>query len=112
MNEQCKGDVKIFIKVENDSDFKRQGLDLLLEKSISLKEALCGFVFDMKYINGKNYSINNQAGSIIIPDYQKVIPGMGLSREGHKNGNLIIHFKVQFPEKLSDEQIIKIQEIL
>uniref|UniRef100_A0A6C0HCR1 J domain-containing protein n=1 Tax=viral metagenome TaxID=1070528 RepID=A0A6C0HCR1_9ZZZZ len=112
VNEQCKGDVKIFIKVENDSGFRRHGLDLVLEKTISLKEALCGFTFDMKYINGKNYSINNQAGNIIVPEYQKVISGMGLAREGHKNGNLIIHFKVQFPEKLNEEQIAKLREAL
>lgn len=112
VNEQCKGDVKIFIKVENDSGFRRHGLDLVLEKTISLKEALCGFSFDMKYINGKNYSINNQAGNIIVPDYQKLIPGMGLAREGHNNGNLIIHFKVTFPEKLNEEQIVKLREAL
>jgi DnaJ-class molecular chaperone len=111
-NENCKGDVKIFIKVENDSGFKRHGLDLILEKAISLKEALCGFTFDMKYLNGKNYSINNQAGNIIVPDYQKLISGMGLAREGHKTGNLIIHFKVQFPEKLEEEQIAKLREAL
>jgi DnaJ-class molecular chaperone len=111
-SEQCKGDLKIFIKVENDSGFKRNGLDLILEKTISLKESLCGFTFDMKYINGKNYSINNQRGNIIVPEYLKVIPRMGLSREGHNTGNLIIHFKVVFPEKLSEEQIIKLSEIL
>jgi len=111
-SEQCKGDLKIFIKVENDSGFKRNGLDLILEKTISLKESLCGFTFDMKYINGKNYSINNQRGNIIVPEYLKVIPRMGLSREGHNTGNLIIHFKVVFPEKLSEEQINKLSEIL
>ena len=112
VNEQCKGDVKIFIKVENDSGFRRHGLDLVLEKTISLKEALCGFTFEMKYINGKNYSINNQAGNIIVPDYQKLIPGMGLAREGHNSGNLVIHFKVTFPEKLSEEQLVKLREAL
>jgi len=112
INDQCKGDVKIFVKVENDSGFRRNGLDLILEHRISLKDSLCGFTFDMKYINGKNYSINNQRGNIIVPEYQKVIPRMGLSREGHNTGNLIIHFKVTFPEKLSDEQLTKLAEIL
>ena len=36
---------------------------------------------------------------------------MGLKREDH-TGNLIIHFHVKFPEKLSDEQITKLKEIL
>ena len=36
---------------------------------------------------------------------------MGLTREGH-TGNLIVIFHVEFPEKLTIEQIKKINEIL
>jgi len=112
INETCKGDLKIVIKVENDSGFQRIGLDLILDKSISLKESLCGFSFELKYVNGKTYTINNQPGNIIVPEYKKLIPNMGLAREGHNSGNLIIHFKVEFPEKLTEEQISKLNEIL
>ena len=41
------------MKVENKSDFKREGLNLKLKKTISLKESLTGFKFDIKHINGK-----------------------------------------------------------
>jgi DnaJ family protein A protein 2 len=113
VNENCKGDVKIFIKVENNTEFQRKGLDLLLEKTISLKEALCGFSFEIKYMNNKTYTINNHLGNIIPPEYQKIIPDMGLTREGHsQKGNLIINFHVQFPEKLSEETTEKIRELL
>lgn len=111
VNENCKGDIKIFISVNNDSCFNRRGLDLIMEKQISLKESLCGFSFDLKYINGKTYTINNLAGNIIPPEYQKVIPNMGLTREGH-TGNLIIHFHTKFPESLSKENIEALSKIL
>jgi DnaJ-class molecular chaperone len=111
VNEHCKGDIKIFIVVNNDSCFSRRGLDLIMEKEISLKESLCGFSFDLKYINGKTYTINNLAGNIIPPEYQKVIPNMGLTREGH-TGNLIIHFHTKFPETLSKENIDALSKIL
>jgi DnaJ-class molecular chaperone len=111
INENCKGDIKIFIAVNNDSCFNRRGLDLIMEKNISLKESLCGFSFDLKYINGKTYTINNLAGNIIPPEYQKVIPNMGLTREGH-TGNLIIHFHTKFPESLSKENIETLSKIL
>jgi DnaJ-class molecular chaperone len=111
IDELNKGDVKIFIKVNNNSDFIRKGLDLFIEKKISLKESLCGFTFELKYINGKVYTINNQTGNIIQPEYQKIIPGMGLMRENTK-GNLIIHFKVEYPVSLTTEQIDKLKEIL
>jgi DnaJ-class molecular chaperone len=111
VDDDCKGDVKIFVKVFNNTSFERRGLDLFIEKHISLKESLCGFSFELKYINGKVYTINNQTGNIIQPGYQKIIPNMGLSRENTK-GNLIIHFKVDYPTSLTTEQIEKINEVL
>ena len=110
LNETCKGDIKIFVKIENDSMFKRAGLDLVLEKIINLKDALCGFSFEITYINGKSYTLNNNAGNIIPHGFRKIIPNMGLERENHK-GNMIIEFNVQFPEKLSEPIITSLKNI-
>jgi DnaJ-class molecular chaperone len=110
LNETCKGDIKIFVKIENDSIFKRAGLDLVLEKSISLKDALCGFSFEITYINGKSYTLNNNSGNIIPHGFRKIIPNMGLERENHK-GNMVIEFNVQFPEKLSESVIASLKKI-
>ena len=85
INDTNKGDVKIFIKVLNNTEFIRNGLDLILYKSITLKEALCGFSFDMKYL--------------------------GMKRDNHI-GNLIIEFTVVFPEQLTSEQIAAISAVL
>ena len=111
LNDDMKGDLKLFVKIENTTQFERKGLDLILKKSISLKDALCGFSFELKYINGKAYTLNNNSGSIIPSGYVKTIPNMGLTREGH-TGNLLIHFIVEFPEKLTEEQIKSLKEIL
>jgi DnaJ family protein B protein 4 len=110
INEECKGDIKIVVKIENTTDFQRSGLDLVLQKTISIKEALCGFVFELKYITGKTYTINNNAGNIIPNGYRKIIPNMGFTREEH-TGNLIIVFDVKFPEKLSDEALEALKNI-
>jgi len=111
ISENLKGDVKIFIKVINNSCFERKGLDLFMSKTISLKESLCGFNFEIDYINGKSYTLNNNSGNIIPPNYKKILKNMGLTRDGN-TGNLIIHFHVEFPEKLSEEKLKKISEIL
>jgi DnaJ-class molecular chaperone len=111
MNEHSKGDIKLNISIQNNTEFKRSGLDLILDKSISLKEALCGFSFEIKYINGKSYTLNNNKGNIIPPEYKKIYPGMGLKRGEHK-GNMIINFHINFPEKLTEDQIEKLTNIL
>ena len=105
------GDVKVFIKIINDSGFIRNGLDLILNKTITLKEALCGFSFDLKYIDGRTFKIANGVGHIITNNYNKVIPNMGLTRDDHV-GNLLINFTVDFPSELSSDQIENLAKIL
>ena len=113
-----KGDIKLFIKIVNDTEFIRNGLDLILNKTITLKEALCGFSFDMKYIDGREFKLNNGNGNIIHNNYNKVIQHMGMKRAinpqmaQEHTGNLIINFNVAFPEKLTEEQIAGLTKIL
>jgi DnaJ-class molecular chaperone len=111
ISDTCKGDIKITISIQNNTTFKRTGLDLILDKTISLKEALCGFSFELNYINGKSYTLNNNKGSIVPPDYKKIYSGMGLKRGEHK-GNMIINFHVEFPSVLTTEQIDQLSAIL
>lgn len=110
-NDKLKGDVKIFIKVDNNTIFKRNGLNLIFEKEISLKEALCGFSFELDHLSGKKYRINNGNGTVIGTNYQKVVPGLGLKRNGH-SGNLVIIFNINFPQKISLEQVDALSKIL
>ena len=109
-SDDCKGDIKIIIKIENNTEFKRSGLDLIYVKIITLKEALCGFTFELKFITDKIYTINNSSGNIISSGYKKIIPNMGFSREQHI-GNLIIMFDIKFPDKLSEEVIVQLKQI-
>jgi DnaJ-class molecular chaperone len=111
INHQFKGDVKIFIKIENDTDFKRHGLDLDYTKIISLKDALCGFSFDIHHLNGICYKINNTSGTIIHPLYKKTIPKKGMKRD-EMEGNLNIHFIIEFPKELSSDTIQSLRELL
>jgi len=111
LNDNCKGDIKIFVKVENNTEFVRNGLDLLINKNITLKDALCGVLFQLQFINGKEYTIHNNSGIIIHPFYKKLIPNMGLTRE-NQTGNLIITFIVNFPESISLDKIELLKGIL
>lgn len=111
IDESNKGDIKIFIKIKNNTEFTRNGLDLTFHKTISLKEALCGFSFDLKYIDGRTFKINNGNGNVISANYKKMIPSMGMKREDH-TGNLIINFNVTFPERLTEEQVKIIEDVL
>jgi DnaJ-class molecular chaperone len=111
LSDTNKGDVKINIKIINNSQLIREGLNLIFNKTLTLKESLCGFSFDIPYLENKLFKINNNNGVVIQNDYKKVLPELGMVRDEHK-GNLIIHFNVSYPEKLTNEQIEKLKEIL
>lgn len=99
-----RGDVKVTFLVEEHPLFKRNGLDIIIEKKITLKDALCGFVFDIEHVNGKKFSFNSSAGNIIRDGLIKTIPRLGLQRR-NEVGNLNVVFRVTYPDKLSEEQI-------
>lgn len=113
LNENVKGDIKIIVNVENNTEFKRAGLDIIYKKKITLKESLCGFSFEIKHLNGKQLCLNNNTNRTIIkPYFKKVIPNMGLIRDKENIGNLIIEFDIDYPETLTDTQIEALLNIL
>ena len=106
-----KGDIEIKIIINNDTLFERNGIDLIYKKTITLKQSLCGFSFDIKYIDGREFRINNESGNIIPNDFRKTISQFGMQRDSHI-GDLIIIFEVEFPKSLKLEQIDKLNAIL
>lgn len=110
--DSVKSNVKVKISIVNTNDnFKRDGLDLIFKKNITLKESLCGFKFELPFINGKTYNISNLKGNIIEPGYIKEIPNMGFKRN-NSTGKLLIYFNIVFPKNLDGEVIDKIEKIL
>lgn len=109
MNEAgMKGDIRIIINVLQHAVFKVENLDLIIEKTIPLKSALCGFDFEISHINGRIFKLANKPGNIIKPGSIKTIPGLGLEKNG-EIGALKIKFNVDFPDTLTTEQIYALQ---
>ena len=112
INDNLKGEIKVNIKIINNTIFTRQGLDLILNKKISLKEALCGFTFDIPHLNGKTFSLNNKSNPTVVkPGFKKTIQGLGMSREGN-TGNLIVDLEIDFPESLTESQVLTLSDVL
>ena len=114
---EVPGDIKVVIKIKNDTKFVRKGMDLFYEKEISLKESLVGFNFTIKHLSGKTYNINNNNGKVVTNDHVNVIKHMGIKRERPHPappivGNLIIKFKVNTPEFITEEQRKALEDIL
>ena len=113
IQDKIKGDLHLIIRIKNNSNFERNGMDLNYKKELTLKEALCGFSLEIPHLNGKILRISHSATTHVIkPNDKRPIPEYGMIKDGHKNGNLIIHFEIVFPEKLLENQIQILNDIL
>jgi DnaJ family protein A protein 2 len=74
------GDIKFIVQEKEHDVFKRKGADLLIAKTLSLNEALCGFAWKMTHLDGRTLVIQSQPGEIIKPEaedgkpYVKIVP--------------------------------------
>ncbi|MAV65031.1 MAG: hypothetical protein CMG00_07570 [Candidatus Marinimicrobia bacterium] len=106
-----QGDIKVIVLIDNDSIYKRSGIDLEYTHNVTLKEALCGCNFEIKHISGKVLKFSNNSGNIINPSFTKTINGYGFIRDNH-TGNFIISFNLIFPKSLTEKQIFELNKIL
>jgi len=104
------GDVVIVLHQKQHERFKRQGDDLHLMHTITLTEALCGFCYVLKHLDGRDLVIRHPPGNVIEPGSVKVVPGEGMPRyrSPFEKGELFIQFDVSFPANhFADEAAIK-----
>jgi DnaJ family protein A protein 2 len=92
------GDVVLVLQQKEHETFTRlpNPADLIFEKHISLKEALCGCAFNVKHLDGRMIRITSAPGEVIKPNSFKVVPeeGMPVHTRPFIKGNLYIKFEV------------------
>uniref|UniRef100_A0A915BWQ7 Chaperone DnaJ C-terminal domain-containing protein n=1 Tax=Parascaris univalens TaxID=6257 RepID=A0A915BWQ7_PARUN len=93
------GDVIIVLQCKEHELFERQGDNLVMQKKISLNEALCGFQMVIKHLDGRELVINSPMGDILEPECIRGVrnEGMPLLRNPDMRGVLFIKFEVEFP---------------
>ena len=107
-----KGDLHLIFEVTPHELFRREGNDLVCDKTISLKEALCGFLLEIPHLNGKMLRITNQNQcNVVKPGYKREVPGFGMTKRD-QTGKKIIIFDVLFPDAITQEQRTALSETL
>ena len=85
-----------------------------MNKTISLKEALCGFSFPLTHLDGRVLLVKSQEGAILKPGAMKSIPGEGMPQ--HRNpfnkGNLNITFTIEMPDTIDESMQATLLKIL
>jgi len=98
------GDLFVKINIAPHKIFKiHNDVDLIIDKKITLVEALCGCEFVIEHLDGEKLYVKNT--DVIQPFSKKVIRKKGMT------GDLIINFNVVFPTSIDDERRKYIQEL-
>lgn len=108
------GDVVFVVQQKDHNLFKRKGADLIMEKEITLQEALCGYSFPLQHLDGRYLTINSGSGDITEPQSLKCVvdEGMPIHRSPFQKGRLFVFFKVVFPTSLTEPQQKVIASVL
>lgn len=118
------GDINFIIKEKDHDLFKRKGADLLAVKEVSLNQALCGFTWKIKHLDGRVLIVKSRPGEVIKPEmntkeslpFVKVMPNEGMPSKGNPfvKGNLYVMFRVKFPEdnELPENVVAELKKLL
>merc|ERR1712232_644508 len=99
------GNVNFVVQEKEHELFKRKGADLLIQKKLTLNEALCGFQWKITHLDGREVIITSKPGEVIKAEsaggkpYMKIVPNEGMPSHGNPfvKGNLYVVFRVEFP---------------
>lgn len=104
------GDLLVNVMIREHKLFRREGTSLLIDKEISVWDALLGTSLEIKTLDNKTLSINIPAGT--QPETMLSCKGEGLPNMRTKvRGNLLIKIKLTVPKNLSSTQIEMIKQI-
>lgn len=96
------GDLYVFISVDEDKTFRRQGQDLVLTREISFVKASLGHTITVPGLDGDlelKIAKGTQSGTVLR------LPGKGLPYLNQKrNGDLLVEILVKTPTNLSARQ--------
>ncbi|XP_016358681.1 dnaJ homolog subfamily A member 2a [Sinocyclocheilus anshuiensis] len=110
------GDIVLVLQEKDHETFRREGNDLHMTHKIGLVEALCGFHFTLKHLDGRQIVVKYPAGKVIEPGSVRVVRGEGMPhyRNPFEKGDLFIKFDVQFPDNnwLSPEKLSELEDLL
>lgn len=104
------GDLIVNILIRDHIVFKRNGANIIYEKTINIWEAILGTNVTIETLDKKSINITIPKGT--QPDTILSCRGEGLPiMRSRSRGNLLIKIKVEIPRNLTDKQLQTIEQI-
>ncbi|KAL8499277.1 hypothetical protein ACS0TY_022309 [Phlomoides rotata] len=109
---QLPADLVFVIDEKPNNVFTRDGHDLIINRRITLAEAIGGTTVDVTTLDNRSLSVS--VTNIISPGYEHIVSGEGMpiTEDRRNRGDLKIRFEVGFPTKLAPEQRAALKSVL
>lgn len=104
-----RGDLYVFIRVDQHSEYRREGLDLVGEIEVTYLQSILGADVDRKTLTG-TVQIEIPSGTQNADEITLKKEGFA-SLRGRGRGNLRFHVRVQMPEAPTKQEIKLLREI-
>jgi DnaJ family protein A protein 2 len=100
--DKIQGDIRFQIQESPHHIFQREGYNLIVNKKITLLDALSGFQFSLVCLDGVERIIQSRGPINPIKEPNKQIINNGLPHRNNPGirGSLILHFDVEYPTEL------------
>lgn len=108
---EIPGDVIVQLDTKKHSRFRREGNNLHVTHTISLKDALVGFTSKIKQLDDRMVEFTR--GGITTPGFVHKISkeGMPLHEDPADHGDMFVTLKIKFPKKLTPQQQDTVREL-
>lgn len=104
------GDLIVNVRVIPHRIYRREGDNIVVEKTVSAWEAMIGSKIDIETLDNKRLEINIPAGS--QPDTILSCRGEGLpNMRNRQRGHLLVKIKIQIPKIVENEKIDLIEKL-
>jgi DnaJ family protein A protein 2 len=106
--EVVSGDFVVQLRQSEHSTMKRSkdGFHIVVEKRISLLEALTGFQFTIQHLDGRTLLVNSEPNTIYKDREIRAIKDEGFPvKNAHVNGHIIINLMVDMPTSLDNKEV-------
>ncbi|KAG5492718.1 hypothetical protein JKF63_01298 [Porcisia hertigi] len=97
-------DMHLHIEVSPHRVFQRRGNDLIVNKDVTLQEALLGLRMPLKLLDGRTVNVETSAEHILKPDGVIKVTGEGMPGVSGERGDIYIFTHLKMPNKLTDSQ--------
>lgn len=104
------GDLIVSVRIRNHHTFKREGDSLIIEKNVSVWDAILGCKLSITTLDNKNIEINVPPGT--QPDTILSCRGEGLpNMRNRQRGNLLIRIKISIPRITNESKRSIIEQL-